>query len=227
VQGWGLSEFTNFATCTELPSHAASPRHPLLDYAWPAIGRALPGFEVQVRGPQGAVLAPGMKGELFVRGASRMLGYFGHPPTADDWLATGDEGYCDEDERGALFFITGRLKDLIIRDAEKLSPLAIERRLLASCPQLAGRLAVVGFPHAVHGEEIGAYLESDDVDAETVDSLLRGAEALPDILRPKVVLCGASPIPRTHTGKVQRLRLRALFALHDRCSGPTRVECMA
>jgi len=232
VQGWGLSEFTNFATCTDLSPLPEPAHHPLLGHAWPSIGRPLPGFEVQVRGPRGDVQAPGLPGELVVRGASRMLGYFGHPPAEDEWLATGDEGYFGEDERGPFFFITGRLKDLIIRDAEKLSPLAIERRLLAACPALEGRLAVVGFTHALHGEEIGAYIESqaeggDAVDGEAVQRLLSCADALPDSLRPKVVLCGARPIPRTHTGKVQRRRLRPLFAGHDRCSGPTRLECTA
>lgn len=227
VQGWGLSEYTNFATCGDVEGGIDSSRRQLLEGEWPSIGRPLPGVQVQVRDADGQVLAPGARGELFVRGPSRMLGYFrrGEPPRLEgDWLATGDEGYFDLDERGPLFFITGRIKDLIIRDAEKLSPLAIERRLLEACPQLHGRVAVVGFTHAVHGEEIGAYIETPDCGGELAARLLRRAQELPNGLRPKVVLCGTRPIPRTHTGKVQRSQLKMLFGAHASCSGPTVME---
>jgi len=227
VQGWGLSEYTNFATCGDADDGVEASRRQLLTGEWPSIGRPLPGVQMQVRDADGRVLAAGARGELFVRGPSRMLGYFrrGEPPRLQgDWLATGDEGYFDVDERGPLYFITGRIKDLIIRDAEKLSPLAIERRLLQGCPQLLGRVAVVGFTHALHGEEIGAYVETPDGGGELVERLLRCAQELPNGVRPKVVLCGTHPIPRTNTGKVQRARLKTLFDAYATCSGPTVME---
>jgi len=226
VQGWGLSEFTNFATCAGVDGLEQS-RRQLTSHLWPSIGRALDGVEVEVRAADGEHVDLGVKGELFVRGASRMLGYWrgGHPlATPGEWLATGDEGYYDIDECGPLYFITGRIKDIIIRDAEKLSPLAIERHLLDSVPELQGKLAVVGFQHAVHGEEIGAYVESDDAIGTLGEQLVRRAQSLGNALRPKIILWGTQPIPRTHTGKVQRARLRELFATYDTYSGPTLIE---
>jgi long-chain acyl-CoA synthetase len=228
VQGWGLSEFTNFATCSDIDGGLAGSRRQLVGYPWPSIGRPLPGVDVEIRSVDGAPEPAGVKGELFVRGASRMLGYFhagaATGASAGDWLATGDEGYFGCDERGPLYFITGRIKDLIIRDAEKVSPLTVERYLLDTEPQLLGRLAVVGFPHTTHGEEIGAYVEAAEVDPELTVRLLRRAQMLANGLRPKIVLFGSHAIPRTHTGKVQRARLKDLFASYASCSGPTRLE---
>jgi long-chain acyl-CoA synthetase len=223
VQGWGLSEFTNFATCSDVAGVEAS-RRQLAQRAWPSIGRPLPGFDVQVRGDDGTALPAGEKGELHVRGASRMLGYFGRPPTDGDWLATGDEGYFEQDEQGPLYFITGRIKDLIIRNAEKVSPLAIEGRLLEACPALQGKLAVVGYAHELNGEEIGAYVEAPDGSGALAACIARAADALPNTLRPKVVLWGTPPIPRTHTGKVQRALLKPMFDPYRAYNGPTRLE---
>ncbi len=235
VQGWGLSEFTNFATCADADGGLEQSRQQLTGHQWPTIGRPLPGVEVEVRNAVGEPQPAGVKGELCVRGASRMLGYYaqGRPPVEPgDWLATGDEGYFDVDAQGPLFFITGRIKDIIIRDAEKLSPLAIEHHLLQRCPQLEGRIAVVGFEHALHGEEIGAYVTNDSTEAPLTGeadalgaALLEAARELGNATRPKVILWGHKPVPRTHTGKVQRMRLKELFTPYDTYSGPTRIEC--
>jgi acyl-CoA synthetase (AMP-forming)/AMP-acid ligase II len=227
AQGWGLSEFTNFATCSDFADGLDDARRHLLAPALPSIGRPLHGVHLQARDGHGRVLDAGEKGELFVRGASRMLGYFQDGcvvPPPDDWLATGDEGFFDVDEHGARWFVSGRIKDLIIRDAEKISPLAIERRLVQDCPELQSRLAVVGYPHAVHGEEIGAYIEAPDGDGTLASRLARLAQQLPNALRPKVVLWGKLAIPVTHTGKVQRARLKTLFSAYEAYSGPTRLE---
>jgi len=227
VQGWGLSEFTNFATCCD-PGGIEASRRQLLAHPTPSIGAPLPGVQVQVRGENGAVLDAGERGELHVRGPSRCLGYFRGDESAqaqDPWLATGDEGYFDVDADGReMFFITGRIKDLIIRDAEKVSPLAVEHRLIEHCPQAQGLIAVVGFAHAVHGEEIGVYVEAADGGGELASQVARCAQDLPNGVRPKVVLWGAPPIPRTHTGKVQRARLKPLFAPYDGYGGATRLE---
>lgn len=227
VHGWGLSEFTNFATCSDADASPQESRRQMTDRPTATIGRPLRGVQVQVRAADGSVLGAGQTGELFLQGPSRALGYFRRNETTqpvDGWLATGDEGYFEEDERGPLFFITGRIKDLIIRDAEKVSPLAVENRLLEACPELQGRLAVAGFTHAVHGEEIGVYVEAPDGSGEQAAQIARTAQALPNGIRPKVVLWGTEPIPRTHTGKVQRARLKALFDPYVSYVGPTRLE---
>jgi long-chain acyl-CoA synthetase len=132
----------------------------------------------------------------------------------DGWLHTGDEGFFELEGGRAIFFVTGRLKEIIIRDAEKYSPLRLERRLVEALPELSGRLVVLGFPHRDHGEEIGAYLEMEALDEALRARLEAALESMPIAERPKVVLHGAQAIPRTHTGKVQRRRMQPLFAAY-------------
>jgi long-chain acyl-CoA synthetase len=160
-----------------------------------------------------------------------MLGYFRDATataaalTSDGWLRTGDEGFFRADAAGrAAFFISGRIKEIIIRNGDKLSPLAIERRIAADLPQIEGRFVALGFPHELHGEEVGLYLEGAELDDDLRARLADVLAGLPPDARPKVVLYGAAPIPRTHTGKIQRRKLHAAFAPFRDCRGALRIE---
>jgi acyl-CoA synthetase (AMP-forming)/AMP-acid ligase II len=218
VQGWGLSEYTNFACC--MPPRAPKEEHDLLMFTRevPSIGPALAGTEVEVRGGDGAPLGEGSKGELVVRGHSMMAGYYEDPENTartidgEGWLHTGDEGFYVVHAGRPVFFVTGRIKETIIRDAEKYSPLGLERRIVGALPDLAGKLVVLGFPHAEHGEEVGAYVEVASMDGAAQAALAAVLEGMLLAERPKVVLFGARPIPRTHTGKVQRRKMQPWFA---------------
>jgi acyl-CoA synthetase (AMP-forming)/AMP-acid ligase II len=215
VQGWGLSEYTNFACCLD-PELPDEERHALLTGELTSVGGALPGTEVRVD-QHGRALGPEERGELCVRGPSRMLGYFRDAAAtaavvdAEGWLRTGDEGFFRLHHGEPVFFITGRIKEIIIRGGEKLSPLAIERKIFATLPELEGRLVVLGFPHETHGEEVGAYIEGPPLDEVTRAGLLGALDVLPPDMRPKVVITGEESIPRTHTGKIQRRKLQPLF----------------
>jgi long-chain acyl-CoA synthetase len=120
-----------------------------------------------------------------------------------------------------IYFVTGRLKEIIIRDAEKYSPLRLERCLIQALPELSGRLVVLGFPHQEHGEEVGAYLEIEACDEALKARLAAAIEAMPPAERPKVVLHGRHPIPRTHTGKIQRRKMQPWFARWAQHHGQT------
>ncbi len=167
TQGWGLSEYTNFACC--MSPFASPEEHERMMYTWEvaSIGPALEGSEVRVVDASGAPVAEAERGELVIRGHSTMLGYFEDPENtartidAEGWLHTGDEGFFRVEAGRPVFFVTGRIKEIIIRDAEKYSPLRLERRLIEAVPELSGRLVVLGFPHEAHGEEVGAYVEID------------------------------------------------------------------
>jgi long-chain acyl-CoA synthetase len=230
VQGWGLSEFTNFACCLSPATAEERRRRLLLEGELTSIGSPLEGTEVKVVGPGGAALGAGERGELCVRGPSRMLGYFKDEAAtratidSEGWLRSGDEGYFVLDEGQPVFFITGRLKELIIRGGEKVSPLAVERKLFAHVPELEGRLVVLGFPHDTHGEEVGAYIEAPVLDEPVHRGLLAALDTLSLDLRPKVILHGTTPIPRTHTGKIQRRKLQPLFARFATHRGPVHLE---
>jgi acyl-CoA synthetase (AMP-forming)/AMP-acid ligase II len=228
IQGWGLSEYTNFACC--LSPHDSRADHERLMFGWevPSIGPALDGTQVTVLDASGAECAEGLPGELCIRGHSRMIGYFDDPQATqntvvDGWLHSGDLGLWREFRGRRVYFIAGRIKEIIIRGAEKYSPVAIEERMLEQLPELRGRLVVLGFPHEMQGEEVGAYVEAEPLPEELRAKLGAVAQALPVEIRPKVILHGAAPVPRTHTGKVQRRKLVALFAEHRNCRGPVRI----
>jgi long-chain acyl-CoA synthetase len=218
IQGWGLSEYTNFACCVS-PDEPAE-EHARLMFSWevPSIGPALEGTEVRVVDATGAPVDEGARGELVIRGHSMMLGYYRDPENtaralgAGGWLHTGDEGFFRLHRGRPIYFVTGRLKEIIIRDADKYSPLRLERRLVEALPELSGRLVVLGFPHRDHGEEVGAYLEVGSLDQALRARLAAAIDGMPVAERPKVVLHGTRPIPRTHTGKIQRRKMQPWFA---------------
>ncbi len=229
IQGWGLSEYTNFACCLSPDDAPERHRRMLFGWEYPSIGPALAPTEVTVRDEAGAEVGADVRGELWIRGPSRMRGYFLDEDATrsafqDDWLRTGDEGFFAVDGGQRVFFVTGRIKEIICRGAEKFSPLAIERRVTVALPELSGKLAVVGFPHQVHGEEVGAYLEGAEVSDDLRARLKEAIEAMPADQRPKVVLHGAAPIARTHTGKVQRRKMVALFERYDDCRGALQIK---
>jgi long-chain acyl-CoA synthetase len=218
IQGWGLSEYSNFACC--ISPYGAAGDHERWMYGWevPSIGPALKGTEVRVLDASGGSADEGVRGELVVRGHSTMAGYFDDPENtartidAEGWLHTGDEGFFRLDRDRPIFFVTGRLKEIIIRDAEKYSPMRLERRLIEALPELSGRLVVLGFPHRTHGEEVGAYVETDTFDEGAQVRLGAAIASMPVAERPKIVLYGTRAVPRTHTGKIQRRKMQPWFA---------------
>jgi acyl-CoA synthetase (AMP-forming)/AMP-acid ligase II len=229
IQGWGLSEYTNFACCLPPDDSPERHRHMLFGWEYPSIGPALAPTEVTVRDERGAEVGADVRGELWIRGPSRMRGYFRDEEATraafqDGWLRTGDEGFFAEDGGQRVFFVTGRIKEIICRGAEKFSPLAIERRITGAVPEVSGKLVVVGFPHRTHGEEVGAYLEGAEIDDALRARLKETIEGMPADQRPKVLLHGAAPIPRTHTGKVQRRKLVAAFERFDDCRGALQIK---
>jgi acyl-coenzyme A synthetase/AMP-(fatty) acid ligase len=91
-------------------------------------------------------------------------------------------------------------------------------------PEIEGRLVALGFPHDMHGEEIGLYIENEEIGDDVRARLTKVIGEMPLDARPKVVLYGAMPIPRTHTGKIQRRKLHAAFAPFRNSRGVLRIE---
>ncbi|WP_327672764.1 MULTISPECIES: class I adenylate-forming enzyme family protein [unclassified Streptomyces] len=109
----------------------------------------------------------GGDGEVLIRAASQMLGYFGEsngPIDAEGWLHTGDLGHLDED---GYLWVTGRSKDLILRGGENIAPLAVERALVGVDGVLDA--AVLGLPHPDLGEEVAAVVVVDEATADRPD----------------------------------------------------------
>jgi acyl-CoA synthetase (AMP-forming)/AMP-acid ligase II len=166
------------------------------------------GMEARVVAPDGCALEQGASGEIQLRGANVMLGYYHAPEltaatlSADGWLATGDLGYRDDD---GFYFITGRLKELIIKGGENIAPREIDEALLKHPAVLEA--AAVGIPDAHYGQEILACVVLKP-DIQCSEEALRehcvrelGTYKTPRILR------FVDGLPKGASGKVQRLKL--------------------
>lgn len=212
-QGWGLSECTNFAAT--LPRGLSSEDYELAMHGFerPSIGTELPDCSVSCVTTDGKETREGEEGELLVRGTNVMMGYWGRPDLTDQVLCngvlrTGDLGVWREIGGRCMFFVTGRIKEVIIRNGEKVSPAMIERALgtiLLKYPAM-----VIGFPNRHVGDEIGLYVRAPLTEEARAD-VLQAVARLGETLRPRVILFGETPLPRTSTGKPQRTRLLPLF----------------
>ncbi|TMH33211.1 MAG: long-chain fatty acid--CoA ligase, partial [Betaproteobacteria bacterium] len=115
------------------------------------------GVEARIASVDGKVLDRGQRGEIQLRGANVMLGYYKAPEltaktlSKDGWLATGDLGYCDDE---GFYFVTGRLKELIIKGGENIAPREIDEALLQHPAVLEAAAVGIADPH--YGQEIAA-----------------------------------------------------------------------
>lgn len=183
-----------------------------LDVRATTIGRRLPGVEVKIVRPGSLDELPhGAPGELLTRGEHVMLGYDGEPEataqaiTADGWLRTGDLAV---ELAGGCFQIVGRIKELIIRGGENISPAEVED-VLRGHPAVADA-AVFGIRSEFFGEEVAAAVRLLPGRTATDRELMDFVQArLADHKRPTRVLF-VDAFPLTGSGKIQRFKLREL-----------------
>ena len=214
IHGYGLSETTCYSCFLPTEHPWQEHRHWMQDYGFPSIGLAIPCNEMAIHDPQGRELPEGERGEIVIRGWNVMKGYFANPDANEaaftyGWFRSGDEGFFRTDTQGRrYFFITGRLKELIIRGGVNIAPLEIDE-VLARAPGVRAGIAV-GFEHDLYGEEVGALvIPAEGASPERI--LAYCAQHLPFHKTPKVVLF-TDALPVTSTGKYQRNRVKHLFA---------------
>jgi acyl-CoA synthetase (AMP-forming)/AMP-acid ligase II len=175
-----------------------------------AVGRAS-GCEARIIDAALQPVPDGQTGELAIRGPNVMKGYYKNPEataasfTPDGWLRTGDLGHRDAD---GFFFVTGRIKELIIKGGENIAPREIDEALLKHPAVLDA--AVVGIPDKHYGQEIMACVVLREGMAAD-EAELRGfcEQTLGRYKTPKVFRFVAD-LPRGPSGKVQRLKLAEL-----------------
>lgn len=172
-----------------------------------SVGRAS-GCEAAVVNAQLQPVADGETGEIVIRGPNVMLGYYKNESATvasfmrEGWLRTGDLGHRDSD---GFFFITGRIKELIIKGGENIAPREIDEALLKHPHVLEA--AAVGIPDKHYGQEIMACVVARDGMVCTEDDLrLFCHEHLGKYKTPKVFKF-VTELPRGPSGKVQRLKL--------------------
>ncbi len=177
-----------------------------------SVGRAS-GCEARVIDAALQPVADDTTGELAIRGPNVMIGYYKNDEatrasfTPDGWLRTGDLGHRDAD---GFFFVTGRIKELIIKGGENIAPREIDETLLAHPAVLDA--AAVGIPDPHYGQEIMACVVLRDGAACSIDELRAFClERLGRYKTPKV-LRFVDALPRGPSGKVQRLKLLDLPA---------------
>ena len=146
----------------------------------------------------GSEAVPGQEGEICVKGPARMLGYYGEKMPEDEFLHTGDLGYLDA---GGVLHITGRKKDIIIRNGLNLSPKKIEDALL-SLPGVKAA-AVVGLPDERQGE-VPYALVAGMAEVSQLAALLQKNELPVGILE-------AGTLPLTASGKPDKQRIREVL----------------
>ncbi len=220
-QGYGLSECTNFATI--MPPDIPEQDFRYLMYYFPetCIGSAIFGSEVKVVNAKGEKSAPGEEGQLVVRGLNNMLGYWQEPDKtaqayAGEWLNTGDQGYYIHLKGRDYFFISGRLKEIIIRLGENISPANVEAQL--HFLNALGECVVVGFENNHTDEEVGLWIEPTThlVKSVLIEELIKVTitRKLPFFQQPKVVIIGSLKQTRTSVGKIKRAALAKQFAAY-------------
>jgi oxalate---CoA ligase len=166
--------------------------------------------DVAIMGDDGALSQVGAQGEVVVRGETVMHGYYHNPEAnraafTNGWFRTGDLGVFDSD---GYLRITGRIKELINRGGEKISPMEVDAVLLSN-PAVA-EAASFGVPDSIYGEEIQAAVTlRADVAAAELQAYCRSR--LADFKVPKVIHF-VKELPRDSTGKVERFRLTRLLS---------------
>jgi acyl-CoA synthetase (AMP-forming)/AMP-acid ligase II len=153
LSAYGMTETAHQATSAPLPLRAPVKSG--------SVGRAT-GVDVRILDHNGHACATGSEGEVWVRGATVARGYLGNAAETarsfvDGWFSTGDLGLLDED---GYLFLTGRIKNLINRGGEKISPEHVEA-VLAGCRGVT-EAAVFAIPDATYGERVGAAVVVDE-----------------------------------------------------------------
>lgn len=218
VHGYGLSETTCYSCF--IPHNLSIEEHKKWqnDYGFPSIGIPLLCNEMEIHDVSGKSITEGEKGEIVIRGLNIMKYYFENDEAnakafEHGWFHSGDEGFFRFDDKGnKYFFITGRLKELIIRGGVNISPLEIDEVL--NTIEFVESAIAVGFDNDWYGEEIGAYVKLKNGISESDESkkkiLSYCMEKLPAYKSPKVVVFSNS-IPVTSTGKYRRNSVKQEF----------------
>ena len=166
------------------------------------------GVEAKVIDRNGDALPDGETGELCLRGENVMQGYFDAPEKTaeafdtDGWLRTGDLGHRDAD---GFYFVTGRIKELIIKGGENIAPREIDEALLQHAAVLEA--AAYGMPDQNYGQTIFAAVVLKESQFCEAAALIAHCAALIGKFKAPSEIRFVAELPKGPSGKVQRLKL--------------------
>jgi acyl-CoA synthetase (AMP-forming)/AMP-acid ligase II len=202
LEAYGMTEASHQMASNPLPP---GPRKP---------GSVGPGTGVRIgiMDAEGHLLQSGQHGEIVIQGPNVIEGYENNPEAnatsfSSGWFRTGDQGFLDAE---GYLTLVARIKELINRGGEKISPREIDEVLMTH-PAVAEAVAF-GIPHRVWGEEVAAAVVLRDQPECTDEDLLSYCrERLAEFKCPKKIHI-TQVIPRTATGKIQRRVVASAFA---------------
>jgi acyl-CoA synthetase (AMP-forming)/AMP-acid ligase II len=203
IESYGMTEATHQMASNPLPPLARKRG---------SVGRAA-GPEVRIRGEDGQFVGPDEPGEIVIRGPNVTAGYENNPKAnaeafVDGWFRTGDQGVMDAD---GYVSITGRLKEIINRGGEKVSPREIDEILLDHVS--VHQVVVFGAPHKRLGEEVAAMVvlhEGHECSERELQQFVAKRVAAYKV--PKKILF-VDELPKGATGKLQRIGLAQRIGL--------------
>ena len=203
VEAYGMTEASHQMSCNPLPPAERKPG---------SVGKGT-GVEVSIMDAEGRLLSGGETGEVVIQGGNVTAGYEHNPEAnagafSDGWFRTGDQGYLDGD---GYLFLTGRLKEIINRGGEKVSPREIDEVLLQH-PAIAQAVAFA-VPHQRLGEDVAAAIVLAG-GATLTEREVRdfAAQHLAAFKVPRKVVT-VDEIPKGPTGKLQRIGLAKQLGL--------------
>lgn len=197
IEAYGMTEAAHQMAANPLPPEERKPG---------AVGREA-GPEVRIMDNDGRLLASGETGEVVIRGENVFSGYRNNPEAnaeafTDGWFRTGDQGVIDE---GGYLRITGRLKEIINRGGEKVSPREVDE-VLMDHPAVA-QAVTFALPHEKLGEDVAAAIVLREGGVATEAQIREFAgNRLADFKVPRKVVF-LDEIPKGATGKLQRIGL--------------------
>jgi acyl-CoA synthetase (AMP-forming)/AMP-acid ligase II len=200
LEAYGMTEAAHQMATNPLPP---APRKP------GSVGRGA-NVRISIMDAHGRHCKAGDRGEVVIKGPNVIRGYENNPEAnaasfVDGWFRTGDRGYLDRD---GYLHLVARIKELINRGGEKISPREIDEVLLAH-PAVVEAVSF-GVPHGTWGEEVAAaVVVRQPVSEEALLDFCR--ERLAEFKRPKQIHI-ADVIPRTATGKIQRGVVAKVYA---------------
>ena len=203
IEAYGMTEAAHQMASNQLPPGNRKPG---------TVGVAA-GPEVAIMGEGGALLPYGQIGEIVIRGENVTPGYQNNPKAnaenwTDGWFRTGDQGEMDED---GFLSIKGRLKEIINRGGEKISPREVDDVLMEH-PAVA-QVVTFAMPHKMLGEDVAAAVVlAEGVEATDRDLKDFAAKSLAAFKVPGKILI-VDEIPKGATGKLQRIGLAEKLGL--------------
>ena len=200
LEAYGMTEASHQMSSNLLPPGERMPG---------TVGKGT-GVDIAIMDDDGNLMNAGEQAEVVIRGANVTHGYHNNPEAnaeafTNGWFRTGDQGFLDV---GGTLTLTGRIKELINRGGEKISPLEVDAALLGH-PSVAEAVCF-GVPHTMYGEAVqAAVVVSGDTDEDAIRAYC--GEHLAGFKVPDRVYI-IDTMPRTATGKIQRRHIAAMFS---------------